>query len=194
MACIRKIQIDNTVYEAKIDFKTAIECNRIATDETIGDYERVLGIICTMFGGKALDNPNHYEKLLKWALNYLSRGEKIEDTKEQPDMDYIEDYNYIWTSMYSDYNGLDIDKEDIDWHRFLDLLNGLSNSELGNCCVLNRIRNLRNYDLNEIKDIKQRQKMAKAKASVALKKYKKDNNLTKEQEESMMRLNELLGL
>ena len=73
-------------------------------------------------------------------------------------------------------------------------MDGLSNSEMGNCCVLNRIRNLRNFDVSEIKDHKERQKIAKAKESVALKKYKKENHLTKEQEESMERLNEILGL
>ena len=194
MACIKKIQIEDTIYEANTNFKTAIRCNEIATDETIGDFERVLGIICTMFGASALDNPNHYEKLLKWAKNYLSCGKEIENTHERPDMDYVEDYDYIWTSMYSDYNGLDIDKEEIDWHRFNKLMNGLSNSELGDCCILNRIRNIRNYDLNEIEDPKQRQKIAELKESVALKKYKKENHLTEEQEESRNKLNEILGL
>ncbi|MBR1653673.1 MAG: hypothetical protein IJ690_02085 [Clostridia bacterium] len=194
MACTKKIQIEDTIYEANTDFRIAIKCNEIATNETIGDFERALGIICTIFGASGLDNPNHYEKLLKWSKKWLSCGKEIVDTYEQPDMDYVEDYDYIWTSMYSDYNGLDIDKEEIDWHRFNKLMNGLSNSEFGNCCVLNRVRNLRNYDISQIKDAKERQKMAKAKESVALKKYKKENNLTKEQEESMARLNEILGL
>ena len=190
---IKKIQIEDTVYEAKTDFRTAIRCNEIATDETIGNFERVLGVICTMYGPDAIDNPNHYEKLLKWALNWLSCGKEIENTHEQPDMDYVEDMDYIEASFMSDY-GIDLTETDMDWHKFNNLMNGLSNSEMGNCCVLNRIRNLRNYDLSEIKDSKERQKMAKAKESVALKKYKKENHLTKEQEESMNRLNEILGL
>ena len=190
---IKKIQIEDTIYEAKTDFRTAIRCNEIATDETIGNFERVLGVICTMYGPDAIDNPNHYEKLLKWALNWLSCGKEIENTHEQPDMDYVEDMDYIEASFMSDY-GIDLTETDMDWHKFNNLMNGLSNSEMGNCCVLNRIRNLRNYDLSEIKDSKERQKMAKAKESVALKKYKKENHLTKEQEESMNRLNEILGL
>lgn len=193
MACIKKIQIEDTIYEANTDFRIAIRCNEIAQDETIGDFERVLGIICTMFGGDALDNPNHYEKLLKWALNWLSCGKEIEHTHEQPDMDYVEDMDYIEASFMSDY-GIDLSETEMDWHKFSNLMNGLSNSEMGNCCVLNRIRNLRNFDLSEIKDSKERQKIAKAKESVALKKYKKENHLTKEQEESMQRLNEILGL
>ncbi len=192
MACVKKIQIEDTIYEANTDFRIAIRCNEIAQDKTIGDFERVLGIICTMFGPDALDNPNHYEKLLKWAKNYLSCGEEIVDTHEQPDMDYVEDMDYIEASFMSDYR-IDLENEEMDWHKFNKLMNGLSNSELGNCCVLNRIRNLRNFDLSEIKDSKERQKIAKAKEIVALKKYKKENHLTKEQEESMERLNKILG-
>ena len=193
MACIKKIQIEDTIYEANTDFRIAIKCSEIAQDDTIGDFERVLGIICTMFGEKALDNPSHYEKLLKWALKWLSCGEEVIDNKEQPDMDYVEDMEYIEASFMSDYH-IDLENEDMDWHKFNKLMNGLSNSELGNCCVLNRIRNLRNFDVSTIKDSKERQKIAKAKEQVALKKYKKENHLTKEQEESMERLNKILGL
>lgn len=193
MACIKKIQIEDTIYEAKVDFRTAIRCNEIATDDTIGDFERVLGIICTMFGASAIDNTNHYEKLLKWALKYLSCGKEIIDNQEKPDMDFVQDMDYIWASFMSDYQ-IDLDTTEMDWHKFMNLMNGLSNSEIGNCCVLNRIRNLRNYDVSQIKDSKERHKIIKAKEQVALKKRKKEDHLTKEQEKSMNALNEILGL
>ena len=193
MSCIKKIQIEDTIYTARIDFRTAIRCNEIAQDDTIGDFERVLGIICTMFGAEALDNPNHYEKLLKWALNYLSCGKEIIEMKEKPDMDYIEDMEYIEASFMSDYQ-IDLENTEMDWQKFNKLLNGLSNSEIGNCCILNRIRNIRNYDVKEVKDKKERDKIIKAQEMFALKKYKKENHLTKEQEESMERLNKLLGI
>lgn len=189
----KKVQIDDTIYTANTDFRIAIRCNEIAQDNTIGDYERVLGIICTMFGPDALDNPQHHEKLLKWVQKYLSCGKEIEDSKEQPDMDYVEDMEYIEASFMSDYH-IDLENTEMDWQKFNKLINGLSSSELGNSCILNRIRELRNLDLSTIKDSKERQKLAKAKEQVALKKYKKENNLTKEQEESMARLNEILGL
>ena len=184
MACIKKIQIEDTIYTANTDFRVAIECNRIAEDESIGDLERVLAIICTMFGGSALDNPNHYEKLLKWALNYLSCGKEIEDNNEKPDMDFIEDMDYIEASFMSDYH-IDLENVEMDWQKFYNLMNGLSNSELGNCCVLNRIRNLRNYNTKDIKDSKERQKIEKAKQQVALKKNKpKKKEATDEQKKS----------
>lgn len=197
MSCIKKIQIDNIVYTANTDFRIAIRCNKIAEDETIGDYERTLGIICTMFGNEAMDNckkhPRHIEKLLNWILNYLSCGQEVKQKDEKPDMDYVEDMDYIEASFMSDYQ-IDLENEEMDWHKFNKLMNGLSNSELGNCCVLNRIRNLRNFDLSQIKDAKERAKIQKAKEQVALNSYKKENFITKEQEESMKKINEILGL
>jgi len=191
MSCIKKIQIEDKVYTANTDFRIALKCNEIAQDETIGDYERVLGIICTMFGEEALDNPEHYEKLLKWVLNYLSCGKEVEDTHETPDMDYIEDMEYIEASFMSDYQ-IDLENTEMDWQKFNKLINGLSNSEMGNCCILNRIRNLRNYDVSEIKDAKERERILKAKKMVALKKYEKQP--TKEQMESAEKLYKMLGI
>lgn len=194
MSCIKKIQIENTIYAANVDFRVAIRCNEIATDENIGDFERVLGIICTMFGEKALNNPNHYEKLLKWALNYLSCGKKIESTNEEPDMDYVEDMEYIEASFMSDYK-IDLENTEMDWQKFNKLMNGLSNSDMGNCCILNRIRNLRNFNPMEIKDEKERDKIIKAKQQVALKRNKKEIEvkLTDEQQKSVDEFYKALG-
>ena len=193
MSCIKKIKIDDTIYTANVEFRNCLKCNKIAEDDTIGNYERVLGIICTMFGADAIDNPNHYEKLLKWVQNYLLCGNELEDRKEEPDMDFEQDMPLIEASFMSDFN-IDLENTEMSWEKFNKLMNGLSYSELGNCCVLNRIRSLRTFDVSKIKDDKERQKIAEAKDRFALKKYKKENNLTKEQEESMERLNEILGL
>ena len=194
MSCIKKIQIDDIIYEANVDFRIAIKCNEIAQDNTIDDYERVLGIICTMFGEKGYNNRQHHEKLLKWALNYLSCGKEIEDRKEEPDMDYVEDMEYIEASFMSDYQ-IDLENTEMDWQKFNKLINGLSNSELGNCCVLNRVRNLRNYDVKDIKDAKERDKIIKAKEQVALKKHKKkiEVKLTEEQQNSVDEFYKALG-
>ena len=192
MPCIKKIQIDNKIYIADTDFRTAIKCNEIANDKSIGDFERISGIICTMFGEDAVDDIDNYEKLIKWTLNYLACGKEIENTGEEPDMDYAEDMDYIEASFMSDY-GIDLENEEMDWWKFNKLINGLSDSEFGNCCVLNRVRNLRNFDTKDIKDKKELEKILKAKEQVALKKNKKENHLTKEQEESMEKLNNLLG-
>ena len=191
---IKKIQIEDTIYEANTDFRVAIRCNEIAQDETIGDLERALGVICTMFGDKGLDNPSHYEKLLKWALKYLSCGKEVTDNNEEPDMDFVEDMDYIEASFMSDYH-IDLENTEMDWHKFNNLMNGLSNSELGDCCVLNRVRNLRNYDVSQIKDAKEKDKIIKAKEMVRLKKHKKESEvkLTDKQQQSVDEFYKALG-
>ena len=187
------VEVEGKRYKINTDFRVAIKCNEISEDRTIGDYERVLGIIYTLFGEEGINTPDHYEKLIELAKKYLSCGKEIEITSdEQPDMDYVEDMDYIEASFMSDYH-IDLTNQQMHWWKFMNLINGLSNSDMGNCCILNRIRNLRNYNVSEIKDSKERQKIAKAKDMVALKKYKKENHLTKEQEESMERLNKILG-
>ena len=190
------VEIKNKKYKINTDFRVAIKCNQIAEDETIGDYERALAIIYMLFGDEGINTPEHYESLLKLAKKYLSCGKETDiETNEKPDMDFVEDYNYIWASMYSDYSGLDIDKEQIHWWKFMDLMDGLSNSEMGNCCVLNRIRNLRNYDTKDITDIKEKRKIEKAKEQVALKKYKpKKKEATDEQKKSAEEFYKSLGL
>jgi hypothetical protein len=193
MKCEKKVQIGDTIYTANTSYKTAIKCNEIATDEHIGDFESALAIICTMFGGEALDRPEHHEKLLKWCLKYLSCGKEIKNTNEEPDMDYVEDMEYIEASFMSDYQ-IDLEETEMDWQKFNKLINGLSNSEMGNCCVLNRIRNLRNLNLNDIKDSKEREKLRKAKEQVALKKNHKEKKMTQDQIDSMNQFNEMLGL
>jgi hypothetical protein len=194
MSCIKKIQIGDTIYNANTDFRVAIECNRIANDETINKYERPLGIICTMFGEEGLDNPEHYEKLLKWALNYLSCGKEIKKTQEEPDMDYIEDMEYIEASFMSDY-GIDLENTEMEWQKFNKLINGLSNSEIGNCCVLNRVRNLRNFDVSQIKDPKEKDKIIKAKELVKLKTHKEEVEveLNEQQQQSVDEFYKALG-
>lgn len=186
-------KIDGKVYSINTDFRVAIECNRIAEDESINDLERALAIIYTLFGEEGINTPEHYEKLLEMAKKYLLCGKEYDDeTNEKPDMDFIQDMDYIEASFMSDYH-IDLTETKMHWWKFYNLMNGLSNSELGNCCVLNRIRNLRNYDVSEIKDVRERDKIIKAKNQVALKKQEKEVKLTEEQQKSVDEFYKALG-
>lgn len=188
------VKIDDKKYKINTDFRVAIECNNIAQDDTIGDTERPLAIIYKLFGDDGIDNPQDWEKLLKLGIKYLTLGKDANniDNDTEIDMDFNEDMDYIEASFMSDY-GIDLTKENMHWWKFYNLIEGLSNSEIGNCCVLNRVRNLRTFDLSQIKDNKERERLAKAKEMVSLKKVKQEVELTKEQEESMRKLDEIIG-
>lgn len=187
------VEIKNKKYKINTDFRVALRCNEVAEDETIGDLERALAVIYLLYGDEGIEDIDNYEMLLKLGKKYLCCGEELDnDSKEEPDMDFIEDMDYIEASFMSDYH-IDLKESKMHWWKFYNLMNGLSNSELGNCCVLNRVRNLRTYDTKDIKDKKEREKIEKAKRQVALKKNKK-KKATQEQKKSAENLLKMLNL
>lgn len=188
------VKIGEKKYKINTDFRVAIECQEIALDDSIGDFERALAIIYKLFGDDGLDDSNNYEKLLELAQKYLSCGKEVDNkTNEEPDMDFIQDMPYIKASFRSDYN-INLDDEEMHWWEFYNLMNGLSNSEMGNCCVLNRIRNLRTFDTKDIKDQKELAKINEAKKQVALKKREVKKELTYEQKRNIDNFYEKIGI
>lgn len=186
------VKINDKKYKINTDFRVAIECQDIANNENINDFERSLAIIYKLFGDVGINDTNNYEKLLELAIKYLSCGKEVIDNGEEPDMDFIQDMDYIETSFMSDYS-IDLANAQMHWWKFYNLINGLSNSEMGNCCVLNRVRNLRTYDTKDIKDPKELEKIKKAKEQVALKKREPKKNLTNKQQSNINAFYETLG-
>ena len=188
------VKVGDKKYKINTDFRVAIECNNIAQDDSIGNVERAVAIIYKLFGDEGLDNSQDWNKLLELAIKYLTLNKDTSsiDKDTEIDMDFNEDMDYIEASFMSDY-GIDLTTEKMHFWKFYTLLEGLSNSELGNCCVLNRVRNLRTFDLSQIKDSKERERLAKAKEMVSLKNYKHEVELTEQQKESMRKLDEIIG-
>ena len=125
------VKVNDKKYKINTDFRVAIECQEIATDESISDFERALAIVFKLFGDEGINTPEHYEKLLEMAKKYLSCGKEVIDNDEEPDMDFIQDMDYIETSFMSDYN-IDLPNVEMHWWIFYNLMNGLSNSVMGN--------------------------------------------------------------
>lgn len=186
------VKIENKKIKINTDYRIALKCDEIARDTTIGDYERSLAIIYLLFGEEGLNEKKYYDKLLELAIKFLCCGQEKNDNNEEPDMDFKQDMELIRISFMSDYNGLDIKKQEIHWWEFNNLLNGLSNSEMGNCCILNRIRNLRNYDTSKIEDRKEKKKIEEAQKYWALKKEKPI--LTEKQQQSIDTFYQLTGI
>ena len=187
-------EINDKKYKINTDFRVAIECQDIATDESISDYERALAIIYKLFGDDGIDDFNNYDKLLEIATKYLSCGKELDNKNEEPDMDFVQDKGYIESSFKYDYKYNPYELKYLHWYEFYNDLSNLSNSEMGNCCVLNRVRNLRNYDTKEIKDPKERKKVEEAKKQVALKKEPKKREFSEKEQKNMEEFYKSIGL
>lgn len=165
------VKIKDKKYKINTDFRVAIKCDKIARDTKIDDLERALAIIYMLFGDNGLNSYEDWSELIRLGQKYLLLGKENKNLKsenEKPDMDFEKDRAYIRTSFIQDYGYNPYEKEYIHWWDFWNDLNGLSNSEFGNCCILNRVRNLRNYDISKIKDAKERQKIIEAQRMIAL--------------------------
>ena len=86
------VKVDNELYKINTDFRVAIECNNIAKDTTINDYERALGIIYKLFGEKGLEC-NNQDKLLELAVKYLSLGNTIQNMDIKQSKKFELDFN-----------------------------------------------------------------------------------------------------
>ena len=162
-------RINGVDYKINTDFKVALECFRIIEDDTIEDEERSLAIIYKLFG---FIPDKDRDLFLDRAIKFLQCGETTEkQLSKEKDLDFFQDEKYITASFMSDYK-LDLSKEDIHWWQYINLIQGLTENS-----ILSRVRYIRNYDLSEIKDNKERQKMIEAKNSVALKEKKTKKQL-----------------
>ncbi|MGN0533288.1 MAG: Gp15 family bacteriophage protein [Eubacterium sp.] len=164
--------IDGKEYVINTDFNVALKCFEVIEDEEISDTERALAVIFLLFG---FIPENNLDEFLEKATLYLQCGEKSNDSsRSERDMDLTADRCYINASFMSDYK-IDLSKEKMHYWMFIDLLKGLTENS-----ILSRVREIRNYDLSDIKDAKTRNKILKSQEAVALPK-----KLTKEEQEAI---------
>ena len=186
------VEVNGKKYKINTDFRIAIECNEIALNQSIDDEERAYAIIYKLYGNEGLNDTKNHVELLKLAQKYLSCGKELKN-EGNPDMDFKQDLGLIEISFMMDYH-LDISKEKMHWWKFNEAINGLSSSELGNCCLLNKVRYIRNKKLSDIKDSKERKEMQELKRIWALKKNQKPKERTEEQKKNAMELLNALGI
>ena len=179
------VEVEGKEYKIDTDFNTALKCFEVIEDDTIGDYERAKAVCYLLLD--FIPKDEELEKFLNKLTIYLQCGKTIEEHKKnKQDMDFIQDRGYINASFMSTYH-LDLSKEKLHFWQFVENIEGLTED-----CILNRVRDIRNYDLSEEKNPKRRREMQEAKQKVALK--KKVEKLSKEQEKSINELNKLIGL
>jgi|WetSurMetagenome_2_1015567.scaffolds.fasta_scaffold11494_4 hypothetical protein len=164
------ITVDGVDYEINTDYRYGLACFQYINDVEISDTERAYGVIGTLYK----EEPPNLQEALRMAVKYLQCGKDTSSEEQQPDMNFEVDENYIKTSFMSDYR-IDLDGTDMHWWKFCNLLQGLTDD-----CILNRVRDIRNYDLSTVKDAKQRGKIIKAKQDFGL-----PNKLAPEEEDAL---------
>lgn len=160
------IIVNGNKIKINTDFRIALECQHIAQDDEIDDYERALAIIYKLFGREALEDDDNLQEYFDKARKYLNCGkEESSGQTGEITFDYEQDWGFVKASFMSDYK-IDLDKEKMHWWTFFDLLNGLTENS-----IMNRVRQIRSESLSGKKG-KELEQWIKAKKSVELKRKK----------------------
>ena len=147
-------------YKINTDYRVALRCFEVIEDTEISDEERALAVIYLLFGVVPTD---HLDDFLRIAGDYLRCGKKQEtQAAAERDIDFIADEEYIIASFMSDYR-IDLPRTDMHFWQYIQLIQGFTERS-----IMSRVREIRSYDMDELKDPKSRAKMVKAKEAVAL--------------------------
>lgn len=172
-------KVNGVKHSINTDYRIALKCLDIVNDASISDLERTYAIVYKLFG--FIPEDNEMENFTRIAEQYLGCGKSQEEQQSRKkDMDFNQDWSYLIASFMSDYN-INLNNVDMHWYQFIDLIQGLTEDS-----VMSKVRELRNYDLSDVKDQKQRNKIIKAQKAVALK-----EELTQEEQEALEEFEQL---
>jgi len=193
------VEILGEKYPINTDFRVALRCNEISMDDSITEEEKDMAMVYLLFGEKGIEDKTIMEILVYYVYQFLlcrngddDIDEDINDEDFEPDMDFIQDMPLIEASFMSDYH-IDLEHEKMHFWKFMNLINGLSASEMGNCCILNKIREIRRRDPKKIDDPKERKAVEDLQKKFALKKYKKEKQYTEKEIENMENFQKLIN-
>lgn len=179
-----KMEANGHIYPINTDYRVALACFRALDDENITDLERFYAVETLLLGSEVLEED---EMILKDKIaTYLKCGREDEVSNDEIDFDFLQDRNKVKISIRQCYNNLDIDRiEYLHWYEYNELIEGLTEDSL-----IDRVRQIRTLDVNEIEDKNKRQKAIEMKGKLSLKKKIK---MTKEQEKAQEEFFRLLN-
>lgn len=171
-------EVKGIKYKINTDYRVALRCFEVIEDTAISDEERALAVVFLLFGEVPMEDMVEF---LRIAGDYLRCGEKgASQGAGERDIDFNADEKYIAASFMSDYR-IDLSSVDMHFWQYIQLIQGFTEN-----AIMSRVRDIRNYDMSELKDPKARAKMAKAKTAVALlEKFSKDEQKTIEEFEKL---------
>lgn len=159
-----KMEANGNIYPINTDYRVALTCFKALYDTEITDLERFYAIETLLLGENV--NPLD-EHILKGKIKqYLSCGK--DDTEEisedEIDYDYIQDEKLTKTSIRQCYHLNLNDIPYMHWYEYNELISGLTSES-----IVNKVRDLRNYDTSDIKDEKEKARIINAQQRVAIK-------------------------
>ena len=177
-----KMEANGHIYPINTDYRVALACFRALDDDEITDLERFYAIETLLLGSDVLEED---EMILKdKIISYLKCERDDDESDDEIDFDYLQDENRVKISIRQCYNNLDVDKiEYLHWYEYNELIEGLTEDSL-----IDRVRQIRTLDINQIDDAKKRKKALIIKQKLSLNKKVKMTIEQQQAQEEFFRL------
>jgi hypothetical protein len=123
-----KIKYKNKEYKLNIAFDRMLKAIDLSEDETLGEIEKVEHMFECFIDDKVSLNIYDKGQIVNKVFTHLnSFFENKKSGKNEKVMDIKQDFQYIYSSFYKDYN-IDLLEQfgKLSWIKFIALLNGLS--------------------------------------------------------------------
>lgn len=167
-------------YLIRTDYRIGIQISQALEDEELEPYERI-GIALSLLYGNGIPPADIAYEGLRWYLNAAADVPQNEEDAVSVEDDGIRyfSFDYDAARLYSGFRrayGVELDRVDMHWFRFLSLLGDLGE------CAFTRVVDIRSADLSKM-DKKTKRACAAMRRKVALPQPK-----SREEEEFLQKL------
>ncbi len=182
----RTISVCGEDFEINTDFKVWIEFDRLMTESSLTDSEKIVKILNLCLKDKLL--PKRLDETLFSLFKFYSCFEdgnvnsKGKENKKKRVISFTHDAPYIYSAFYGQY-GIDLLTENLHWFSFRALLDGLTDEH-----KLISIIGYRKAELSDVKDAKRRAFLKKMKAVYSLPDLRTKEQIEKDALESLSKV------
>ncbi|MBR4874661.1 MAG: hypothetical protein IKU87_02435 [Clostridia bacterium] len=182
----RVISVCGEDFEINTDFKVWIEFDRLMTESSLSDSDKIAKILNLCLKDKIL--PKRLDETLFSLFKFYScfedekSGSKGKEKKSKRVISFSHDAPYIYSAFYGQY-GIDLLSSNLHWFCFRALLDGLTDEH-----KLISIIGYRKAELSDVKDAKRRAFLKKMKAVYSLPDRRTEEQIEKDTLESLSKV------
>lgn len=153
----KSVRYKGEVHKVHDSARNILELYMLLEGET-DEFERAIMVVTKMFGVNAPVD----DVMVAKAVEILNNGKTVapEETFKKS-TDFIQDYSVYRMDIIREYNGLDIDKDDISWGDLQHYIGNLSADSMLNTYAKIRTQDLKKVDKKELKEFKKIQNSIK---------------------------------
>lgn len=168
-----KMEANGHIYPINTDYRVALQCIKVYKDNTLSGIEKYFAIEYLLLG----ENVELEDcEILKDKIDkYLRCGKEGNDSEDTITYDYIQDETLTKTSIRQCYH-INLNEMQMHWYEYNELISGLTEE-----AVINKYREIRGKNPQEIKDEKERAKLIELQNKIAI----KDTHIKTEEEKKL---------